>query len=300
MFTLHYLDGCIRFILHRQQRVKVGDVTSQWVGLNAGVPQGAWLGPLVFLVLINDLGTSMPSFKFVDDITVAEVLNNGAPSHMQEAADQIAHWSKQNYMNVNVKKTKEMLLGHLQNNPPSSILFPHGTVEQIHSFKLLGLTITDQLNWEAHVDTICKKANKRLHFLKLLKQSSMSCSDMLVYYKAVIRSVIEYACPVWQSGLTIQQRDRLEAIQRRAFAIISGSSDYELHCALFDIEPISVRLDNLARSFFQRVSSPNDCLHKLLPEPRQQDITNKLRLTTSLPCPRFRTSRYQHSFIPYA
>ena len=152
------------FLLHRQQRVKVGDVTSQWVGLNAGVPQGAWLGPLVFLVLINDLGTSMPSFKFVDDITVAEVLNNGAPSHMQEAADQIAHWSKQNYMNVNVKKTKEMLLGRLQNNPPSSIQFPHGTVEQVHSFKLLGLTITDQLSWEVHVDTICKMANKRLFF----------------------------------------------------------------------------------------------------------------------------------------
>ena len=53
-----------------------------------------------------------------------------------------------------------------------------------------------------------------------------------------------------QAGLTAGQRDRLESIQRRALRLIPGSSDYEMQCALFDIEPIGVRLDNLARSFF--------------------------------------------------
>jgi hypothetical protein len=93
----------------------------------------------------------------------------------------------------------------------------------------------------------------------------MISDDLLLYYKSVIRPVLEYACPVWQSGLTADQRDRLESIQRRALCLISGSSDYEMQCVLFDIEPIGVRLDNLARSFFRRIYDQAYCLNYLLP-----------------------------------
>jgi hypothetical protein len=95
------------------------------------------------------------------------------------------------------------------------------------------------------------KVNKRLHFLKLLKRSGVTTADLLQYYKSVIRPVVEYACPVWQSGLTVAQRDRLESLQRRALRVISNSNDYELYCVLYGIEPISVRLDNLTRLFFK-------------------------------------------------
>jgi hypothetical protein len=93
------------------------------------------------------------------------------------------------------------------------------------------------LSWDDHVYTISVKVNKRLHFLKLLKRSSMTCDDLLQYYKSVIRPVLEYACPVWQSGLTVEQRGRLESIQWRALHLISGWLDYEIQCVLLDIEP---------------------------------------------------------------
>ena len=114
------------------------------------------------------------------------------------------------------------------------------TVERVTSFKLLGVIIANNLNWDEHVASIYAKANKCLHFLKLLKRSSVTVDDLLQYYKSVIRPIIEYACPVWQSGLTIEQRDRLESIQRRALKLIFSSLDYELYCALYNIEPISV------------------------------------------------------------
>jgi hypothetical protein len=79
------------------------------------------------------------------------------------------------------------------------------------------------------VNAVCAKSRTRLHFLKLLKLSSLAFDDLLHYYKYVIRPVIEYACPVWQSGLTIDQCGRVEFIQRRALHIISGSLDYELN-----------------------------------------------------------------------
>ena len=157
-----------------------------------------------------------------------------------------------------------MLFGPILQNPPTSIVFDTRTVDRVTSFKLLGVTIMNNLSWENHINAVCTKAGSRLHFLKLLKRSSVTHDDLLLYYTSVIRPVIEYACPVWQSGLTVEQRDRLESIQRRALHIISGSSDYELNCVLHDIEPIRVRLDNLTRSFLQRILSRDDCLNHIL------------------------------------
>jgi hypothetical protein len=67
---------------------------------------------------------------------------------------------------------------------------------------------------------------------------------------SVIRPSIEYACAVWQSGLTNEQRDRPESLQRRSLQLISNSHDYAR--PIYDFEPIATRLDNLARLFFHK------------------------------------------------
>jgi hypothetical protein len=160
--------------------------------------------------------------------------------------------------------------------------------------------LTNNLNWNEHVSAICVKAGRRLHLLRLLKRSSVPYADLLQYYKSVIRPTIEYAAPVWQSSLTAEQRSRLENIQRRALRIISGSADYELYCALYSIEPVFVRLNELAKSFFHHICNPEDILNRLLPAERTSEFTLKLRQTNKWPCPLCRTSRYFNSFLPYS
>jgi hypothetical protein len=288
------------FLLNRQQRVKVGNAFSKWTTMNGGMPQGTWLGPYVFLILIDDLRTIMPTVKFVDDVTVTEIINLHSSSQMQTAADQISEWSQRNLMNINVKKTKEMLLGPILKNPPDQIVLNTVNIERVTSFKLLGITVMNNMSWENHVSAICAKSSKRLHFLTILKRSAVSPTDLLQFYKCVIRPVIEYACPVWQSSLTSDQSDRLESVQRRALKIIYNSSDYELMCALHSVEPISVRLDSLARTFFIRVSRPDDCLNRLLPAERSEDILNRLRQPNRLPFAICRTNRFLKSFLPYS
>ena len=96
------------------------------------------------------------------------------------------------------------------------------------------------------------------------------------------------------------QRDRLESLQQRAVRVIPNSNDYELCCVLYDIEPISVRLDNLTRLFFKRMCSNHDCLHYLVPDQRSVDILSKLRQPNTLPGILCRIERFLKSFLPYA
>jgi hypothetical protein len=245
------------------------------------------LGPHVFLILFNNLETSATAFKFVDDVTPTETLAS-SDIEMQLVADQVADWSDANLLNINVKKTKEMLIGPIAKLPPPPIALFDPMHRTCHiTLQAAGCFSYQCLNWDQHVDDICSKANKRLHFLKLLKRSAMSLTDLLQYYKSVIRPVVEYACPAWQSSLNEDQRNRLEAIQKRALRIISGyntDSSYETQCMLYGINSINFRLDLLTRSFFfNKVCQPNDCLHRLLPPERSSEAVSKLRRPEKLP-----------------
>jgi hypothetical protein len=162
------------------------------------MPQGTWFGSYVFFMLIDDLQTIMTAYKFVDDVTISEVVDQST-SHMQLAAQQLAEWSKKNLMNINTKKTKEMMLGLALLNPPPLTVINDRTSERVASFKLFAGTIANNIKWDDYKTTICNKANKRLYNLKLFKRCSVSTEDLLHYYKPVIRPTIEYACPVWQS-----------------------------------------------------------------------------------------------------
>jgi len=82
------------------------------------MPQGSWLGPLIFLILIDDLQPQLLTHKYVDDTTVSEILARDEDSRMQSALDELTAWSDSNCMNINSKKTKEMILGPLRKQQP--------------------------------------------------------------------------------------------------------------------------------------------------------------------------------------
>jgi hypothetical protein len=91
------------------------------------MPQGTWLGPYVFLVLIDDLHKILDKFKFVDDVTMVEIIDQtAASSQMQTATNQLAAWSERNFLNVNTRKTKAMLLGPILLSPLSQIAINNG------------------------------------------------------------------------------------------------------------------------------------------------------------------------------
>ena len=127
------------FLTNRQQRVKIRDFFSNWASPNGGMPQGTWLGPYVFLSLINDLTSSLQLRKLVDDCTMIEIVATADASILQREFDQLKSWSDKNLMKVNSRKTKEMLIGTIRTNPPPNLQLDGQSIDRVKSYKLLGV-----------------------------------------------------------------------------------------------------------------------------------------------------------------
>jgi len=89
------------FLCERQQRVKISDIFSDWVMLRGGMPQGSWLGPLIFIILIDDLRLKWLTRKYLDDTTISEIIMKDTVSQMQLAVDAFIEWTELNRMNIN-------------------------------------------------------------------------------------------------------------------------------------------------------------------------------------------------------
>ena len=158
------------FLKDRVQSVKIGETISECCSLNGGIPQGTLLGPKGFLIQINDLVTCCQISKYVDDSTIYEVCDKQSDSHLQQAADETLSWSKVNDMIINADKTKELVIcfcrdaDHHTSIP--NITMDGNVIEQVSKTKVLGVTITDDLTWNAHVDLICGQgAQTHIHAL---------------------------------------------------------------------------------------------------------------------------------------
>ena len=245
------------YLDHRMQGVRIANEYSEWLHLSDVMPQGSWLGPLSFLVLVDDLNVDCLIHKYVDDTTLTEPLCvQNQPTNMQYFFQQLHSWANHSNMVVNLNKTKEILKG-----PPSktSHLLPlqlsTGHVERVNSVKLLGINrinLDADFSWKSHVEAITSKATQRLYFLKQFGRAGVPQAQLLHFYTAVIRPVLEYAAPVWNHLLTKTQIDQIEALQRRALRnICSYTSDMsytsELYCGA--IPSLADRREHLARKF---------------------------------------------------
>ncbi len=268
------------------------------------MPQGSWLGPLCFLVLIDDLDVDCLIHKYVDDTTLSELLCvHDQPSNMHVYFQQLLDWADNNDMVVNLNKTKEMIMGppsKISNLPPLEV--PTGRIERANTVKLLGVHLDANFFWKSHVEAIVSKATQRLYFLKQLKRAGVPHRQLLYFYTTAIRPVLEYAAPVWHHLLTKTQTDEIEAIQRRSVRIIySCTYDMPYMSALYyaDISSLASRREQLSRNFFKSVLQPTSCLFSLLPPLRDPAVTTRLRAASKFPRLPSRTKKYQ-SFLSRA
>ncbi len=240
----------------REQRVKLGLELSTWLKLNGAVPQGSCLGPLCFIIYISDMNINadIMTHKYIDDITVTECLGDIRETQMQSVIDSIGTWSSTNNMKLNSTKTKEMTICFKKNpHPTPSLKYNNKIIECVHEFKLLGVWISDTLSWKQHVNQIHVKSSQRLYFMRQLRRCGLSSSDMVKFYRTIIRPILEYACPVWHHGLTSGESYTIEQIQRRALRVVYPDYTYEQALEMSQLELLSSRRDNICDLFFNNI-----------------------------------------------
>ena len=297
----HIVRWIAAFLLDRHQQVKIGNLFSRSGSPNGGVPQGTLSGPKCFLLYINDLETHVPLYKFVDDSTLFEICNMNEVSEIQESIDKAVEWTSLNCMKINSKKSKEMIISfthdvHFKKSVPN-IIIEGNPVEVVDHAKLLGVILSDDLTWNMHVDSIVKKAAKRVYMLYQLKRAGISQSDLVTVYLSVVRPVLEYACPVWHTNLPKYLSDDIEMIQKRAFKSIFPDKGYADVLNVIGMCTLLERRNILCAQYFKNMQGRSHKVHHLLPE--QRCMHYDTRLGHKYPLPNNRTNRYGNSLIPW-
>ena len=159
--------------------------------------------------------------KFADDTTVSEVVPASKHSSLRQATDYVHDWSQENHLQLNPTKCKETRTCFKCTPPYFSQVSIEGVkFEMVSSAKVLGVTISSDLKWSAHIDSIRTKAAKRLYLLRQHTRAGIAHNDLVRFHCSVIRSVLEYACQVFHCSLPWYLSDEIKRIQYRASRVI--------------------------------------------------------------------------------
>ena len=224
-FSTNMLNIIRDFLGNRIMKVKVGDTVSQAKPVMSGVPQGSVLGPLLFLLFINDLPESIQNHIkiFADDVKM--VADPGNNNSIEEDLEELSVWESVWLLMFNTEKCKVLHVG--KSNPKNKYMFLGSEFKKCDSEKDLGVLFTEKFNFSDHIYASISKAKSSLAWFE---RNTLSRDPyvMKTAYKSLIRHNLEYCCQVWSpkrrhgNWKTILD---IEAVQRTFTRLVSGMSD---------------------------------------------------------------------------
>lgn len=295
------------YLTNRLQRVIIRGQNSEWGEIKAGVPQGSVLGPLLFLIYINDLVDGIQSNirLFADDTTIFITVDDPETAATQLNNDMIniKSWADQWLVNFSPSKTKSMIISNRQlDHPP--LYFDGSILENVTSHKHLGLTLTCDLSWSQHIKEIVSKASRMINVLRQFKYS-MDRKSLECIYFTFIRPKLEYGSQIWDD-CTERDKDLLNNVQLNAVRIVTGAKKGTKHKYLQDEikwQSLSERRNNAKLQHMQKIvhNIAPSYLCELLPDKvitRGYATRNAVR--GNYVEPDRRIDKYGQSFIPAA
>jgi len=207
----------------RKQRVVINGCASSWVTVNSGVPQGSVLGPLLFLIYINDIDCGVNSIisKFADDTKWGgKVLSVVDRVTVQNDLDKIVSWANKWQMEFNFDKCKVLHAGC--HNPKHEYTMSGTVLRSTEEEKDLGVFVTSDLKFKKQCQEACKKANRALGFVA--RHFDFKSKEILLpLYKSIVRPHLEYAVQFW-SPYTREDIERMKRVHQRATKLIPSLS----------------------------------------------------------------------------
>ena len=189
------------FISNRTQTTVVNGVHSSYVEVTSGVPQGSVLGPMLFLVYINDISNAITSQinLFADDsVLYRNIRNQNDQVILQNDLDTISSWAEKWLMDLNINKCSVLSITLKHNSIFHDYNILGATPMRVTNHDYLGVTISSDLNWLRHVTNISNKASRTLG---LLIRTLSPCSQNVrsIAYKMLVHPQLEYASDVWNT-----------------------------------------------------------------------------------------------------
>ena len=295
------------FLSGRLQRVVINGQASNWEEVLAGVPQGSILGPLLFLIYVNDLPLNIESAVkiFADDTSLFSKENPTNSIILNNDMVNISNWANQWKLSFNPDITKQAVEVYfsrkISTNTPSIILF-NGNPVSVEPFqKHLGLYLDNKLSFEQHLEEKIAKVNKIIGLISRLR-SLLPRHSLLTIYKAFARPHLDYGDIIYDNPGNISLAHRLETIQYNAALAITGcirgSSREKLYAEL-GLESLSDRRYCRKLCFFYKIVNGRAPAYLLNHLPDRYEKAYATRVSNVFDPIKARTVRYKNSFFPY-
>ena len=207
------------WLSERKQRVVLNGVLSSWLNVKSGVPQGSVLGPVLFLIYVNDIddGLTCKISKFADDTKIASKITTTLDKEtLQSDLDRLACWASKWQMKFNVDKCKVLHIG--SNNNRVQYLMNGQQLSAVNKEKDLGIIISSDLKPSQHCSEVAKTANKLVGFIGRAFENK-SEKVILKLYNSLVRPHLEYCVQFW-SPYYRKDIEKLERVQRKITKMI--------------------------------------------------------------------------------
>ena len=229
------------YLSDRQQKCVVNGELSGARAVTCGVPQGSLIGPLLFLIYINDLPNCLSKAlprMYADDTSIS-IAASSLPELESALNTELAYlheWLNVNKLSLNIAKTELMLIGSRRRLSATTtghsltVQIKGHEIDRVPHTKSLGVHIDQNLSWSKHVNETAKIVSSGIGALKRLRP--FICKDTaILLYRALIEPYFDYCCPVWD-GLSYELADKLQKLQNRAIRVITKSDHYSSATAL--------------------------------------------------------------------
>ena len=199
-----FLDFIMSFIRERKYFVNVNGSNSEVRTVNIGIPQGSTLGPLFFLLYVNDMENSSTLLQFVqfaDDTTIMFSCDNFIQLQLilQTEGNKVIQWLIANKLIINLTKTQSMIFSYKRGNPKFTVNLNGSIIEEQETTSFLGVIIDNKLTWKSHIAHLCSKISKGIAILRLLRPSFPK-HILKMIYMSLIHSYLNYCNLIWGSA----------------------------------------------------------------------------------------------------
>ena len=284
------------YLAGRSQFVLIGGSRSYVFPVATGVPQGSHLGPLLFILFVNDIVDVVKYSKcllYADDLKIfLSVSSVRDCTYLQCDLDSLFSWSQKNQLALNLAKCSTMSFRRRLNPVFFDYAIGGVTLKRVDRVSDLGILFDEKMNFNGHIDCVVSKAFSRIGFMKRICRQFNDPYTLKSVYCAFVRSVLEYGSTVWSPSYAVHV-DRIESIQKKfllyALRHIGWREDtfvlppYEDRCKLIALETLASRRTLSALMFvFDLLSHRKDapdllCMFDVNIPSRHLRVSNFLR-----------------------